>query len=42
VYNTAFQGRRDLSLGAAMALIVAALMIVVSIVNFRLFSSERS
>ena len=42
VYNTAFQGRRELSLGAAMALIVAAMMVIVSIVNFRLFSSERS
>jgi multiple sugar transport system permease protein len=42
IYNTGFQGRRELSLAAAMALIVAALMIVVSIVNFRLFSSERS
>jgi multiple sugar transport system permease protein len=42
VYNTGFSGRRELSLAAAMALIVAAIMIVVSIVNFRLFSSERS
>jgi multiple sugar transport system permease protein len=42
VYNTGFGGRRELSLAAAMALIVAAIMIVVSIVNFRLFSSERS
>lgn len=42
IYNTGFQGRRELSLAAAMALIVAAMMIVVSIVNFRLFSSERS
>ncbi len=42
VLNTGFGGRRELSLAAAMALIVAAIMIVVSIVNFRLFSSERS
>lgn len=42
VFNTAFGGRRELSLAAAMALIVAVLMVVVSIVNFRLFSSERS
>ncbi len=42
VYTTGFGGRRELSLAAAMALIVAAIMIVVSIVNFRLFSSERS
>jgi multiple sugar transport system permease protein len=42
VYNTGFGGRRELSLAAAMALIVAAIMVIVSIVNFRLFSSERS
>jgi len=42
IYNTGFQGRRELSLAAAMALIVAAMMIAVSVVNFRLFSSERS
>ena len=42
VFSTGFGGRRELSLAAAMALIVAAIMIVVSIINFRLFSSERS
>jgi multiple sugar transport system permease protein len=42
VFNVGFGGRRELSLAAAMALIVAAIMIVVSIINFRLFSSERS
>lgn len=42
VYNTGFGGRRELSLGAAMSLIVAAIMVVVSIINFRLFSSERA
>lgn len=42
VFNTAFGGRPQLSLAAAMALIVAVLMVAVSIVNFRLFSSERS
>jgi multiple sugar transport system permease protein len=42
IYNVGFQGRRELSLAAAMALVVAAMMVVVSIVNFRLFSSERS
>jgi multiple sugar transport system permease protein len=42
VYNVGFGGRRELSLAAAMALIVAAIMVVVSIINFRLFSSERS
>ena len=42
IVNTGFFGRRELSLAAAMALIVAAIMVIVSIVNFRLFSSERS
>jgi multiple sugar transport system permease protein len=42
VYNTAFTGRREYSLGAAMAIVVAAIMIVVSVINFRLFSSDRS
>lgn len=42
IYNTAFQGRRDLSLGAAMAIIVAILMLLVSVLNFRFFRSERS
>ena len=42
VYNIGFQGRRELSIAAAMALVVAAMMVIVSIVNFRLFSSERS
>jgi multiple sugar transport system permease protein len=42
IYNIGFQGRRELSIAAAMALVVAVMMIVVSIVNFRLFSSERS
>jgi ABC-type sugar transport system permease subunit len=42
VFNTGFGGRRELSLGAAMSLVVAAIMVVVSIINFRLFSSERA
>jgi multiple sugar transport system permease protein len=42
IYNIGFQGRRELSIAAAMALVVAVMMVVVSIVNFRLFSSERS
>jgi multiple sugar transport system permease protein len=42
IYNTGFQGRRELSLAAAMAIVVAAMMVIVSVVNFRLFSSERS
>ena len=42
IYNTGFQGRRELSLAAAMALVVAAMMVIVSVANFRLFSSERN
>jgi multiple sugar transport system permease protein len=42
IFNTAFAGRRELSLAAAMALIVAVLMVVVSVINFRLFRSERA
>lgn len=42
VFNTGFTGRTDLSLAAAMAIIVAVMMVIVSIVNFRLFSSERA
>lgn len=42
IYQTGFEGRRELSFAAAMAIVVAAMMIVVSVINFRLFSSERS
>jgi multiple sugar transport system permease protein len=42
VYNIGFTGRRELSIAAAMALVVAVMMVVVSVINFRLFSSERS
>lgn len=42
IWNVAFTGRREISVAAAMALVVAVLMIAVSVVNFRLFSSERS
>jgi multiple sugar transport system permease protein len=42
IYQTGFEGRRELSFAAAMALVVAVMMIVVSVINFRMFSSERS
>jgi multiple sugar transport system permease protein len=42
IYLTGFEGRRELSFAAAMSLIVAVMMIVVSVINFRMFSSERS
>jgi multiple sugar transport system permease protein len=42
IYETGFLGRQELGQAAAMALLVAAIMIVVSVVNFKFFSSERS
>jgi multiple sugar transport system permease protein len=44
VYETGFTAGGQFQLGqaAAMALVVAALMLIVSIVNFRVFSSERA
>lgn len=42
IFNTGFTGRFDLGLAAAMALVVAALMVVVSVINFRYFRSERA
>jgi multiple sugar transport system permease protein len=40
VYETGFTGQFELGQAAAMALIVAAMMVVVSIINFRVFRSE--
>ena len=42
IYQPGFEGRRELSFAAAMSLIVAVMMIIVSVINFRMFSSERS
>ena len=42
IYNTGFAGRYDLGPAAAMALIVAAIMLIVSFINFRLFQTERA
>ncbi len=42
IYNTGFAGRYDLGPAAAMALIVAIIMLVVSIINFRVFQTERA
>lgn len=42
LYNTGFRSPFDIGLAAAMAVIVAIVMIVVSIINFRFFSSERA
>jgi multiple sugar transport system permease protein len=40
VYETGFTNQFELGQAAAMALIVAAMMVVVSIINFRIFRSE--
>jgi multiple sugar transport system permease protein len=42
IYNTGFTGRFDLGLAAAMALVVAAIMVAFSVINFRFFRSERA
>ena len=42
LYNIAFRGRFEIGIGAAMAVVVAVLMVTVSVINFRFFSSERS
>ncbi len=44
IYETGFTigGRFELGAAAAMALVVAAIMLIVSVINFRFFSSERA
>jgi multiple sugar transport system permease protein len=42
LYNIAFRSPFDIGLAAAMALVVAALMVVVSVINFRFFGTERA
>jgi multiple sugar transport system permease protein len=42
VYETGFTGRYELGQAAAMALVIAVMMLVVSLVNFRVFNSERA
>ncbi len=42
IYDTGFRGRFEYGPAAAMALIVAVIMLIVSVVNFRFFSSERA
>jgi multiple sugar transport system permease protein len=42
VYETGFTGQYQLGLAAAMGLIVASMMVVASIVNFRLFRSDEA
>jgi ABC-type sugar transport system permease subunit len=42
LYNVGFRSPFDVGLAAAMAVIVAVIMVVVSVINFRFFSSERA
>jgi multiple sugar transport system permease protein len=42
LYNVGFRSPFDYGLAAAMAVVVAVVMIVVSVINFRFFSSERA
>jgi multiple sugar transport system permease protein len=42
VYETGFTGQYQLGLAAAMALIVTAMMVVVSVINFRVFRSDEA
>jgi multiple sugar transport system permease protein len=42
LYNIGFRAPFDIGLAAAMAVVVAAIMVVVSVINFRVFSSERA
>jgi multiple sugar transport system permease protein len=42
LYNVGFRSPFDVGLAAAMAVVVAVVMVAVSVVNFRFFSSERA
>ena len=42
LYNVGFRSPFDVGLAAAMAVVVAFVMVVVSVINFRFFSSERA
>ena len=42
LYNVGFKSPFDVGLAAAMAVIVAIVMVIVSVINFRFFSSERA
>ncbi|PZR64718.1 MAG: sugar ABC transporter permease [Chloroflexi bacterium] len=42
IYNTGWTGRYELGEAAAMAMVVALIMVVVSVINFRFFASERA
>jgi multiple sugar transport system permease protein len=42
LYNIGFRSPFDIGLAAAMAVVVAIVMVVVSVINFRFFSSERA
>ncbi|MCA1569627.1 MAG: sugar ABC transporter permease [Chloroflexi bacterium] len=42
LYNVGFRSPFDVGLAAAMAVVVAVVMVAVSVINFRFFSSERA
>jgi multiple sugar transport system permease protein len=42
LYNVGFRSPFDIGLAAAMAVVVALVMVVVSVINFKFFSSERA
>ena len=42
LYNIGFRAPFDIGLAAAMAVVVAIVMVVVSVINFKFFSSERA
>ncbi|MDQ4036435.1 MAG: sugar ABC transporter permease [Chloroflexota bacterium] len=42
LYNVGFRSPFDIGLAAAMAVVVAVVMVIVSVINFRFFSSERA
>jgi multiple sugar transport system permease protein len=41
IFETGFQGQNELGQAAAMALIVAIIMVIVSVINFRVFRTEQ-
>ncbi len=42
LYNIGFRSPFDIGLAAAMAVVVAIVMVVVSVINFKFFSTERA
>jgi multiple sugar transport system permease protein len=42
LFNVGFRSPFDIGLAAAMAVVVALVMVIVSVINFKFFSSERA